>query len=158
MNNPFDPGLRDRIREAFERPVSAWVRVTPKGFLLEGESSPREDLEGRVLQVRLVRKLFRNGAIACQSPDGIRARDGTLCSQCLHPMCRPQLRIRLAARTVSSILDLSGRSAENLLALQDMAEAEGLDLVDLVLRLKVTDQGSWGEVRFERLPPQGDRP
>lgn len=153
-----DPALRHRIRAAFEKPVSVWVKVTPKGFLLEGACSPLKDLEGRVVGLRLVRKLFRNGALACHSPDGIRARNGTLCSQCLHALCRPQLRVRLASPTTISIFDLAGRSADNLLALEELAEAEGLDLVDLVLRLTVTDHGSWGEVRFQRLYQEGGGP
>lgn len=153
----FDPSLRHRIREAFQKPLSLWVKVTPNGFLLQGESSPLRDLQGRVAGLRLVRKLFRSGSLACQSPDGIRARDGTACSECLHPLCRPQLRIRLATAKAHCIFDLSGRSAENLLVLQEQLDAEGFDLLDVVLRLTVIDQGQWGEVHFERLSPQGGR-
>lgn len=153
----FDSSLRHRIREAFQKPVSVWVKVTPKGFLLEGESSPLRDLQGRVVGLRLVRKLFRSGALACQSPDGIRARDGTVCGECLHPLCRPQLRIRLGTAKAHCIFDLSGRSAENLLVLQEQLQAEGFDLLDVVLVLTVIDQGQWGEVHFEPIPPQGGR-
>ncbi len=147
----FDPGLKSRIREAFEKPVTLWVKITPTGFLLEGEDSPIRDLEGRVIRVQLVRKLFRRGALLCHSADGIRARNGTLCAHCLHPLCKPQLRIHLASPTLRCLLDLSGRSADNFLALEAQFEAEKLDLVDQVLRLTVADRGKWGEVRFDRV-------
>ena len=55
------------------------------------------------------------------------------------------------------IFDLSGRSAENFLVLQDQLETEGFELHHVVLELTVIDQGQWGEVRFERLSPKGAR-
>src|SRR6185369_11264529 len=61
----FDPGLKSRIREAFEKPVTLWAKITPTGFLLEGDDSPVQNLEGRVIRVQLVRKLFRDGALIC---------------------------------------------------------------------------------------------
>ena len=46
--NDFDPGLKSRIREAFEKPVTVWAKIIPTGFLLEGDDSPVPNLDGRV--------------------------------------------------------------------------------------------------------------
>ena len=145
MNPEFE-----KIRQAFSRPVPLPVKVTAEGFLLKGGPQAIEEIQGRVIKATLLRKLFREGALRCYSPDGLRARDGTLCQECLHPECRPQLRVHLHSPTFIFLLDLSGRSAENFLHLQDEVEEGGRELIDWILRLKVINHGHWGEVHFER--------
>ena len=137
------------MRDAFEKPEPQRVRVVPEGFRLG--DTVCDELKGRVSDITLVRKLFRNRALICYSPDGIEARDGTVCNDCLHPQCRPQLKINLFCGRHLFLLDLSGLSAANLLALQDEADGEGVELVDWYLRLTVVNHDRWGEVRFERI-------
>jgi hypothetical protein len=126
------------------------VRVRPEGFLLGGKPPPLEELEGRMTRVMLLRKRFHERALICFSPDGMEGRDGTPCQQCLHPDCRPHLRVHLRSTAYLFVIDLGGRSAENLLQLEEEAEAEGRELVDFIFHLTVVNHGRWGEVCFER--------
>jgi hypothetical protein len=144
-----------RIREAFQRPVSFWVKITPGGFLLQDVSTPLGELLGRVVRTRLLRKLFREGKLLCHSTDGIQARNGIFCSDCLHPHCRAFIRVHFLSSGRLYVFELGGRSAENFIAIQDEADERGAELVDWILRLTVLDHGSWGEVRFEQVPGGG---
>jgi hypothetical protein len=148
-------GDKVSIRRAFQRPARIFVRVSPKGFLLGRERKAAAELQGRISEITLVRKLFRLGALFCHSLDGVRARDGTLCSACSHPECRPSLRVHLSSASLLFVIDLPGRSAANFLALEEKAETEGVELVDWILRFSVIDRGGWGEVRFERMQELG---
>jgi len=153
---------------AFQKPTYLPVKVTPQGFEVNDEEF--KELRGRVTKMTLVRKLFENGFLACSSPDGIRADNGTLCAKCKHPRCQPRLRIQLAVGQFVHLIDLATTSAENLFALEDQAETQGRQLVDWTLKLTVVNHDKWGEVVFEpieklppkeqtqqkTLPPQGD--
>lgn len=147
------------VRDAFRQTPRVLARVTPRGFACDGREVPA--LEGRVTGLGLVRKLFKDSALVCSSKDGVRARDGTLCDECRHPRCQPQLRVELRASDRVLLLDLAFSSARNLLALRERVEAEGVALEDVVLRLSVLDRGRWGEVVFalaDESPAQsGDR-
>jgi hypothetical protein len=136
------------IRRAFLLPTQLLVRVNTHGFVVADETVT--ELSGRLHQVRLIRKLFENGTLACDSPDGIEARNGTLCDECRHPRCRPQLRIVLDRGAVHYLLDVNATSARNLLALEDELAAEGLRIEDCPVKLTVVPRGHWPEVRFER--------
>jgi hypothetical protein len=133
------------IRRAFLLPTQLLARVTTQGFVVADEQ-----VTARLQQVRLVRKLFENGALACDSPDGIEARNGTLCDQCRHPRCRPQLRIVLDRGAVHYLLDVNATSARNLLALEDELATEGLSIEGYPVKLTVVSRGHWPEVRFAR--------
>jgi len=139
-----------RRRQAFLRPLLVPVRVRPEGFFLDGKPPPLEALQGRLTRVVLLRKRFHEGSLICFSPDGVEGRDGTPCQQCLHPDCRPHLRVHLRSTAYLFIIDLVVRSAENLLRLEEEAEAEGRELVDLTLHLTVVNHDRWGEVCFKR--------
>jgi hypothetical protein len=152
MNPEFE---RIYLRQAFSRPVPMPLKVTPEGFLMKGKPPVIEEIQGRIVKTTFQRKLFREGALRCYSPDGLRARDGTWCQECLHPECRPQLRVHLHSPTFLFLLDLSSRSAKNFLQLQDEVEEEGRVLIDWILRLRVLNHGHWGEVQFERLRAAG---
>jgi hypothetical protein len=143
MNEPTD------LRRAFQKPLAVLVRVTPKGFLIDG--NPLDTIEGRVVKRHLVRKLFQDGALVCDSPDFTTARDGTACDTCLHPRCQPQLRIHVAQGNLRYVLDLAVTSANNFFRLEDETRRKGEDIEDAVLRLTVENQGYWGEVRFDRV-------
>jgi hypothetical protein len=110
-----------------------------------------EELVGRPVGYELLRKRFEDGELVCDSSDGVHARDGTVCAACLHPRCRPQLRLRLHDGSVSYLIDLAVTSAENLFAIEDQAEAAGQRLEDWTLRLTIRPRGGWGEVLFERV-------
>lgn len=137
------------LRRAFAPPTTFLVKISPKGFLIRDELS--SELKGRVGKTHLVRKLFEDGVLSCDSKDGRQARNGTLCPQCRHPRCRPQLRIHLHWEPVVYILDLAFTSAQSLLALETEALEQGQGLDQWMLRLTVRDHGYWGEVCFERL-------
>jgi hypothetical protein len=136
-------------RRAFARPTVVLVRVSSKGFLL-GQDRVAE-LHGRITQQRLLRKLFQDGDLACDSTDGIRARNGTLCDECRHPQCRPWLRIHLARDDRLYVVDLAVTSAQNLLELENQAEAVGERLDDWTVKLTIRERGNWGEVCFQKL-------
>lgn len=138
------------LRHAFQKPVYAMVRVAPEGFQIHETIYP--ELRGRITRRTLARKLFRDGALACSSQDGVRATDGTVCASCLDPRCQPRLRVHLAFDKLTYVLELAGSSATNLFRLEDEAKAQGLELPDCPLRLTVESRGHWGEVIFERLP------
>jgi len=140
--------LKAEIRRAFLLPTQLLVRVNTQGFVVADEMVA--ELSGRLQQVRLIRKLFQDGALACDSPDGIEARNGTLCEQCRHPRCRPQLRIVLERGSLHYLLDLNATSARNLIALEDELAAEGLRIEDCPVTLRIVSRGHWPEVRFER--------
>ena len=142
---------RLRIRVAFQRPVYFPVKVTSEGFQTDSDFFP--ELTGRIIKSTLVRRLFEDGSPVCSSPDGIRAENGILCDECRHPLCRPRLRIQLAAGPSVYVMDLPPTSAHNLFLLEDQAAARGEKLVNWTLRLSVFGHDHWGEVLFERTDP-----
>jgi len=139
---------RLRLHEAFQQPPVRLVRILADGFLVEGR--PLTHLTGRITRTRLLRKRFEAGALVCDSPDGIVARNGTVCEACRHPDCRPWLRVHLATTDDVYLIDLAVVSARNFLALEEAATHQGEDLSRWALRLTVVNRGRWGEVRFER--------
>lgn len=147
--NTHERQHRQRLRDAFRKPTYLAVRVTPDGFELDSHLYPR--LEGRILKASLARKLFHDGILACSSPDGVRAEDGTVCEKCRHPRCQPRLRLQLASGSLVYLLDLPTTSAENYFALEDQADAHGARLLDWNVRLAVINRDHWGEVTFEKL-------
>jgi hypothetical protein len=140
---------RRSIRDAFHRSASRFVRVTANGFLLDGQLC--SELVGRPASYRLLRKLFEDGQLVCDSPDGQQARNGTICDACRHPRCRPILRLHLVGTSSNYILDLTASSAENFFSVEDQALAAGQRLDGLLLRLTVAPNGTWGKVHFEPL-------
>jgi hypothetical protein len=137
-----------RIRRAFRRRPFLLVRVTPKGFVYLEEET--EELTGRIVRLQLVRKLFEDQCLVCFSRDGLRARDGTLCEECAHPRCQPQVRIHLQVPEAVFVIDLAYSAARRLLALKDELAQGETPLEETSVRLTVQDRGQWGEVCFER--------
>ena len=137
------------LRRAFAAPTPLFVRVSREGFIIDDE--PVTEIVGRVRSTRLLRKLFKDGVLACDSTDGVVARDGTRCADCAHPRCRPLLRVSLAHDAALYILDLSTTSARNFFAIEDQATACGADIADWTLRATTLARDNWGEVCFERL-------
>lgn len=136
------------IRRAFLLPTQLLVRVNTQGFVVADEMVT--EISGRLHQVRLIRKLFENATLVCDSSDGIEARNGTLCDECRHPRCRPQLRVVLDRGPVHYLLDVNATSARNLIALEDALTAEGVRIEDCPVKLTVVPRGHWPEVRFGR--------
>jgi hypothetical protein len=141
------------LRRAFARPTTRLGKVTAQGFLIDDEVHP--ELTGRIAKLRLLRKLFEDDVLLCDSQDGIQARNGTSCEGCRHPRCRPQLRLHLHQGVVIYVLDLNLTSANNLFRIEDQAEKEGIPLDHWILRLTVRNRGHWGEVRFQRVESPG---
>ena len=139
-----------RIRRAFGRPAFRFVRVTPTGFVIEDED-PVDELTGRIRKTHLVRKLFSEGTLACDSKDGITARNGTLCDECRHPRCHANLRVHIQEGPAVHVLDLAPSAAKALLAFADVLEAKHIELDDVPVRLTVEDKGHWGLVHIDRL-------
>ena len=147
--NTQDSHDRQRLRDAFRKPIYLAVRVTPEGFDVQEHHYP--ELQGRIVKATLARKLFDDGVLACASPDGIRADAGTVCHECQHPRCQPRLRLQLACGALLYVLDLPTTSAQNFFALEDQAEAQGARLVDWNVRLRVISREHWGEVTFKKI-------
>lgn len=128
--------------------ASRWigVRIRPGGFEVEGEL--QDELRGRIVKTAEVRKRFEEGVLACRSADGVTSEDGVLCAQCLHPDCRPLLRIQLLGPGDTYVLDLPHSSARNLILMEDELARAGRELLTTDLVLTVQDRGYWGEVRF----------
>jgi hypothetical protein len=128
--------------------ASRWigVRIRPGGFEVEGEL--QDELRGRVVKTAAMRKRFEDGVLACRSPNGEKSEDGVLCAQCLHPDCRPLLRVQLLGSGDTYVLDLPHSSARNLILLEDELARGGRELLTTDLALTVEDRGYWGEVRF----------
>jgi hypothetical protein len=139
------------LRLVFARHNVALVRVTATGFLVDHDH--HDQLQGRVTRQQLLRKRFDDGQLVCDSANGIRARNGTLCETCLHHQCRPWLRIHLTGAEHTYIVDLAVTSAQSLLALEDDLTNDGQPLSQSILRLTVRDRGRWGEVCFEPIAP-----
>ena len=117
------------IRQAF-LDTNVFLKVTPRGFL-QGDQL-LEQLEGRITKRSLVRKLFEDGVLACDSTDGIRSRTtGKFCAECFEPRCHPRLRIHLLHQNVTYVLDLAPTSAANLFDVEDQAKIEGQKLYAL---------------------------
>lgn len=135
-------------RAAFQPATYFPAKVTPQGFFVDEECL--DTLEGRVTKTHLVRKRFEQGVLACDSRDGVTARDGTACDRCLHPQCQPRLRLHLRNATAVYVIDLAVTSAQNFFALEDVLEGEGKTLEGTPLQLSVVPRGYWGEVRFTR--------
>jgi len=142
---------RDRARRAFARPAYLFVRVLPEGFLVNDDVET--ELAGRIVKSHLIRKLFEDGVLDCQSRDGITSASGKSCDECKHPRCRAGLRIHLRDGPVVYVVDLAVSAARDCLDLLDTFEAEGRRPEDVSLRLTVTDQGRWGWVRLEPVDP-----
>jgi hypothetical protein len=141
---------KEHLRGAFARSTLFLVKLLPDGFEIDDQSY--DELGGRVIKTALLRKLFEDGALSCQSKDGLTAENGTVCDQCRHPRCRPILRIQLLEQQRRYLIDLNASSAHNLFALEDQLQAAGQTLADTRLRLTVCNRGLWGEVKFEPLP------
>ena len=137
------------LRRAFAAPTPLLVRVSRDGFRVEDDTL--SEIVGRLRNARLLRKLFKDGVLVCDSPDGITARNATLCADCAHPRCRPVLRITLVRDAVLYVLDLSAVSARNYFDIEDQAAACGTELEAWTLRATVLPRDTWGEVIFERL-------
>jgi hypothetical protein len=137
---------RPAWRRAFQPAIYFPAKVTPEGFFVDEEHL--DTLEGRVQKTHLVRKRFEDGEFACDSRDGVTARNGTRCEACLHPQCRPMLRLHLRNGGVVYVIDLAVTSAQNFLRLEDILEADGKKLDDTPLELSVLNRGYWGEVCF----------
>ena len=142
--------LPSELRREFTRGGQLFARVTPRGFVVDGEV--HKELVGRLGKTQLVRKLFVDGTLACDSQDGVSARGGRVCETCDETGCQPQLRMRLhAPGDMVVIVDLASSSARNLFAVEDHLVKSGRTIADADLRLFITDRGRWGEVRFEVL-------
>lgn len=128
--------------------ASRWigVRIRPGGFEVEGEL--QGELRGRIAKTVEVRKRFEEGVLACRSADGEKSEDGVLCKECLHPDCRPLLRVQLVGSGDTYVLDLPHSSARNLILLEDELARTGRELLTTDLVLTVRDRGYWGEVRL----------
>jgi hypothetical protein len=140
----------EQLRGAFAQPALFLVKLQSDGFEIEGQSYA--ELAGRVVKTSLLRKLFEDGALSCQSKDGVTADNRSTCDQCRHPRCRPILRIQLIDQQRRYLIDLNASSANNLFALEDRLHATDQALASTRLRLTVFSHGQWGEVRFEPLP------
>jgi hypothetical protein len=141
---------KEQLRGAFARAALFLVKLLPEGFEIDGQSY--DELGGRVVKTGLLRKLFEDGALSCQSKDGLTADNGSACEQCRQPRCRPILRVQLLEQQRRYLIDLNASSAQNLFAVEDQLQAAGQKLAETRLRLTVCNHGQWGEVKFERLP------
>lgn len=146
MNHPpRDPTL-------FTRPRLYFARVRPQGFEIVQLDKIVPVLSGYVLTWTAQRKLFLDRTLVCSADDGIVARSGVRCDACQHPLCRPQIRLRLAdSHHVHYLVDLAVSSAQNFLAIENEIHDEGPPLATVRLRLTVIDHGYFGEVCFERV-------
>lgn len=140
--------VQNALRRAFATHTPLLVRVTRDGFLVDDELVP--EIVGRVRTVRLLRKLFKDGVLVCDSADGVVARNGTRCAECAHPRCRPALRVTLVRDSALFVLDLSAASARNFFAIEDLAVASGVEIEDWTLRATVLPRDTWGIVTFDR--------
>jgi hypothetical protein len=146
----MNPENRQHLRRAFAQDSLFFVRLLPDGFEIDGQSY--HELSGRILKTVLIRKLFEDGTLVCQSKDGRTADNGTACEQCLNPRCRPILRIQLAEQNMRYLIDLNASSAKNLFTLEDRLQAAGQVFSNTHLKLTVCNHGHWGEVLFDPLP------
>jgi hypothetical protein len=146
----MNPENRQRLRRAFAQDTLFFVRLKTDGFEIDGQAY--SELTGRILKTILIRKLFEDGAMVCQSKDGRTAENGTACEACKTPRCRPILRIQLAEQNLRYLVDLNASSAHNLFALEDRLLADGRSLADTHVKLTVRTHGHWGEVLFQPLP------
>lgn len=139
-----------QLRAAFRKTDYIPVKIVPQGFLVDEKIL--DALRGRLVHCQMRRKLFADdGTLDCHSPDGITAANGQSCEECLHPRCRPWLRIHLASAHRRYILDLASTSARNLFEIEDQLHQAGDDLDQTPLELGVQSHGHWGEVFFIRL-------
>jgi hypothetical protein len=145
--------MNPALMRVFATRTYFFVRVTPNGFVAHQDGETLTQIVGHIHKHHLIRKRFDDSVLACDSKDGRRSRTGIICDECLHPMCRPQLRVHLITEFSSRIVyvfDLPITSAQNLLRIAAEIEADRQNLKDVCLRLTVYNQGHWGEVRFER--------
>ena len=140
---------KQTLRNAFRLPVSMLVKISKNGFWIGDDRL--EAIEGRVVKTVLLRKRFDGSVLVCDSQDGVTARNGTVCESCLHPLCRPQLRIHVHDGVVSHVIDLATTSARNFFRVEDEVARRELRRSDVVLRLTVVDRKQWGEVCFQIL-------
>jgi len=138
---------RPKIRRAFQQPTYFPAKVTPEGFFVDEELL--DTLKGQAIKSHLLRKRFEDGELTCDSRDGVTASDGTDCNACLHPQCRPILRLHLRCGCVVYVIDLAITSAQNFFRLEDVLEADGCRTECTTIKLSVVNRGYWGEVRFE---------
>jgi hypothetical protein len=137
------------FRHDFPRRIWVPVWVRPQGFEIADDI--HDQLSGRIVKTTLIRKRFEDNFLACRSTDGVRSTDGTLCDDCQHPDCHPQLRIHLAQGSTTLVIDLAPSSARNLMALEEQLQSNDGDLATTELELTVHNHGWWGEVRFQIL-------
>lgn len=138
--------LPDDARREFGRECFTYVKVTPCGFDIDDDIVP--DLRGRVVKAIVIRKRFEDGALVCDSRDGVTGRNGIVCADCRHARCRPMMRIHFLCGGINLVIDLAPTAAQNLVALERRGD---VNLETAELDIAVIDRGHWGEVSFEVL-------
>ena len=140
--------LPEDVRREFGRECYSYVKVTPRGFKVDVNNDLVEGFRGRVDRATVIRKLFEDGVLTCDSKDGVRGRDEIICAQCRHARCRPMMRIHFLCAGIHLVIDLAPTSAQNLVALEQRGD---VDLETAELNIAVLDRGHWGEVTFQVL-------
>jgi hypothetical protein len=138
--------LPDDVRREFSRECFSYVKVTPRGFDIDIDDEVVEELRGRVVKATVIRKLFEDSVLTCDSKDGVTGREGIVCAQCRHLRCRPMMRIHFLCAGINLVIDLAPTSAQNLVALEQRGD---VDLETAELNIAVIDRGHWGEVTFQ---------
>ena len=138
-------GSKD-LRDAFEEQPLKLVRLVPGGFRIEDRL--HEELIGSIERIHLVRKRFENRSLVCASRDGVIAKDGTRCQDCLHPRCRPWLRVYLRGERYRYLLDLDQEAARLVFECEDIAEQAGACLAEWTLRLSVLDSNGYPKLQI----------
>jgi len=143
------------IQEIIFQTIARYLTVRPYGIEVAPDRPPVPALEVRVLSHGGARSLYRGRRPVCRSLDGVAAiRDPEkLCVPCPdRKHCTPQVRVDLLFEGQPYRLLLSYTSARNFLQYIAEAKARRRDLIATRTRIKITNRGSWGEVRFQQVP------
>lgn len=139
------------IEQIYQRSLPDFIRVLPDGFQIAGHITP--SVEVSIQDEQIVKKLWSNGTLVCQSADGLSSLTTRKpCRVCRDQgRCHPQIVLYVLVDESPYRIALNYTSGKHYLAYRRRLLNEDRELRALVTRLTVVSRATWGEVHFQDL-------
>lgn len=143
--------MPDDIEAVYQRSLPDFIRVLPEGFLVAGQLA--STVEVSIQDEQVVRKLWNNGTLACQSTDGYSSlTTGKPCRVCRdQTRCKPQIVLYVLLAETPYRIPLNHTSGKNYLTYRRHLRDTDQDLRGVITALSVISHANWGEIQFQDL-------
>jgi hypothetical protein len=131
------------IESTYRRSLPDFIRVAPEGFAIGGRVEPT--LEVSIQDEQVVKKLWNQGRLLCQSPDGLASTTTRKpCRLCRDQRrCTSQIILYVLAADSPYRIALNYTSAQNYLAYRRTVIGKGLELREGITVLSVASHATW---------------